>query len=40
MKWGTARTESNRGPRKRRPKPYPLLMVPRQEAKEALLNAG
>jgi Transposase DDE domain len=25
---------------KRRPKPYPLLMVPRQEAKEALLNAG
>jgi Transposase DDE domain len=26
--------------RKRRPKPYPLLMVPRDEAKEALLNAG
>jgi hypothetical protein len=26
--------------RKRRPKPYPLLMVPRKEAKEALLNAG
>ncbi len=26
--------------RKRRPKPYPLLMVPRQEAKEALLNAS
>jgi hypothetical protein len=26
--------------RKRRPKPYPLLMVPRVEAKEALLNAG
>jgi hypothetical protein len=26
--------------RKRRPKPYPLLMVPRQQAKEALLNAG
>jgi Transposase DDE domain len=26
--------------RKRRPKPYPLLMVPRAEAKEALLNAG
>jgi Transposase DDE domain len=25
---------------KRRPKPYPLLMVPRAEAKEALLNAG
>jgi len=25
---------------KRRPKPYPLLMVPRGEAKEALLNAG
>jgi Transposase DDE domain len=25
---------------KRRPKPYPLLMVPRDEAKEALLNAG
>jgi len=26
--------------RKRRPKPYPLLMVPRQEAKEALLKAS
>jgi Transposase DDE domain len=26
--------------RKRRPKPYPLLMVPRDQAKEALLNAG
>jgi Transposase DDE domain len=26
--------------RKRRPKPYPLLMVPRDEAKEALLKAG
>jgi hypothetical protein len=26
--------------RKRRPKPYPLLMVPRDEAKEALLNAS
>ncbi len=26
--------------RKRRPKPYPLLMVPRDEAKKALLNAG
>lgn len=26
--------------RKRRPKPYPLLMVPRDEAREALLNAG
>ncbi|HEY2430982.1 MAG TPA: IS4 family transposase [Acidimicrobiales bacterium] len=26
--------------RKRRPKPYPLLMVPRKEAKEALLNAS
>ncbi len=26
--------------RKRRPKPYPLLMVPRDEAKEALLQAG
>jgi hypothetical protein len=26
--------------RKRRPKPYPLLMIPRQEAKETLLNAG
>ena len=26
--------------RKRRPKPYPLLMVPRAEAKEALLKAG
>jgi Transposase DDE domain len=26
--------------RKRRPKPYPLLMVPRGEAKEALLKAG
>ena len=25
---------------KRRPKPYPLLMVPRREAKKALLNAG
>lgn len=25
---------------KRRPKPYPLLMVPRDEAREALLNAG
>jgi hypothetical protein len=25
---------------KRRPKPYSLLMVPRQEAREALLNAG
>ncbi len=25
---------------KRRPKPYPLLMVPRDEAKEALLNAS
>jgi Transposase DDE domain len=26
--------------RKRRPKPYPLLTIPRAEAKEALLNAG
>jgi Transposase DDE domain len=26
--------------RKRRPKPYPLLMIPRQEAKEALLKAS
>jgi len=26
--------------RKRRPKPYPLLMVPRAEAKKTLLNAG
>jgi putative transposase len=26
--------------RKRRPKPYPLLMVPRAEAKEALLRVG
>ena len=26
--------------RKRRPKPYRLLMVPRDEAKKALLNAG
>ena len=26
--------------RKRRPKPYPLLMVPRAEAKEALSKAG
>ena len=26
--------------RKRRPKPYPLLMVPREEAKEALSKAG
>ena len=26
--------------RKRRPKPYPLLMVPRQEAREALLKAS
>jgi hypothetical protein len=26
--------------RKRRPKPYPLLMVPRADAKEALSKAG
>ncbi len=26
--------------RKRRPKPHPLLMVPRDEAKEALLKTG
>jgi hypothetical protein len=26
--------------RQRRPKPYPLLMVPRAEAKEALLKTG
>ncbi len=26
--------------RKRRPKPYPLLTVPRKQAKTALLNAG
>jgi hypothetical protein len=26
--------------RKRRPKPYPLLMVPRRQAKAALLNAS
>jgi hypothetical protein len=25
---------------KRRPKPYPLLMVPRRQAKAALLNAS